>query len=136
MSIGQMRRFFVGCYLSLFTTPITTTTTSTLATLALPFAAGFHPSIGSVSALRIRSISSSMTTSHDSAAADLAEGADDLFDRSPLIRSQPLSALAGKPVYLKLDALQASGSFKASRSIVENQFCYDFCNCNRTNTSV
>ena len=56
----------------------------------------------------------SATTSEmrDSKAADLAEGAQDLFCISPLIHSQPLSALVGKPVYLKLDALQASGSFK------------------------
>ena len=50
----------------------------------------------------------------DSSAADLAEGAEDLFAVSPLIHSQPLSALVGKPVYLKMDALQASGSFKVS----------------------
>lgn len=48
----------------------------------------------------------------DSLAADLAEGAEDLFAQTPLIRSGPLSALVGKAVYLKLDALQASGSFK------------------------
>ena len=50
----------------------------------------------------------------DSSAADLAEGAKELFAVSPLIHSQPLSALVGKPVYLKMDALQASGSFKVS----------------------
>jgi len=50
----------------------------------------------------------------ESSAAELADGADDLYVYSPLIRSQPLSALVGKPVYLKLDALQASGSFKVS----------------------
>lgn len=52
-----------------------------------------------------------MTTT-DALAVDLAEGAEDLFAETPLIRSQPLSALVGKPVYLKLDAMQASGSFK------------------------
>ena len=35
-----------------------------------------------------------------------------LFRSTPLIRSMPLSKLVGKDVYLKLDALQASGSFK------------------------
>ena len=35
-----------------------------------------------------------------------------LFRKTPLIRSDPLSRLTGTPVYLKLDALQASGSFK------------------------
>mmetsp|Transcript_10552 Transcript_10552/g.16176 ORF Transcript_10552/g.16176 Transcript_10552/m.16176 type:complete len:379 (+) Transcript_10552:60-1196(+) len=35
-----------------------------------------------------------------------------LFRATPLIRSIPLSRLAKKDVYLKLDALQASGSFK------------------------
>lgn len=44
--------------------------------------------------------------------ANLAEGAEKLYTRTPLIYSSPLSNLVGKPVYLKLDALQASGSFK------------------------
>lgn len=114
MLIGQMRRLFVGCYLSLFTlSPIigtTTTITTTLATLALPFAAGFHTTIGSVSALHGGKQTRAPIIM--STAADLADGAEDLFARTPLIRSQPLSALVGKPVYLKLDALQASGSFK------------------------
>jgi L-serine/L-threonine ammonia-lyase len=44
--------------------------------------------------------------------ADLAEGAKELYTRTPMIHSNPLSSLVGKPVYLKLDALQASGSFK------------------------
>jgi L-serine/L-threonine ammonia-lyase len=35
-----------------------------------------------------------------------------LFRQTPLIRSDPLSRLAGTPVYLKLDVLQNSGSFK------------------------
>ena len=35
-----------------------------------------------------------------------------LYQQTPLIRSLPLSTLVGKPVYVKLDALQASGSFK------------------------
>ncbi len=46
------------------------------------------------------------------APAPLAEGAEKLFSKTPLIYSTPLSALVGKPVYVKLDALQASGSFK------------------------
>ena len=102
------RRFFFGCYLSL---PL--------------FATGFHCSrLGSVSALR-RTSSVAMDnpggkiprsgSRRDSLAADLAEGAEDLFAQTPLIRSGPLSALVGKAVYLKLDALQASGSFKVSR---------------------
>ena len=116
MTIAQMQRFFfVSCYLPLFISSINKF--AALAILALPFVAGFHSSISSVSALRIRNTCSPMTTSRDSSAADLAEGAQDLFARSPLTLSQPLSALAGKPVYLKLDALQASGSFKASRYI-------------------
>lgn len=44
--------------------------------------------------------------------ATIADGADKLFAKTPLVRSAPLSALVGKPVYIKLDALQASGSFK------------------------
>ena len=44
--------------------------------------------------------------------ASLAEGAEKLFAETPLIYSQPISNLVGKAVYLKLDALQASGSFK------------------------
>jgi L-serine/L-threonine ammonia-lyase len=35
-----------------------------------------------------------------------------LFRETPLILSQPLTALVGKDVYLKLDSLQDSGSFK------------------------
>jgi len=38
--------------------------------------------------------------------------AKQLFRDTPLIRSDPLSRLTGTPVYLKLDALQNSGSFK------------------------
>lgn len=45
-------------------------------------------------------------------AANLAKGASELYSKTPLIRSTPLSTLLGKDVYLKLDALQASGSFK------------------------
>ena len=122
--MGKMRRLFLGCsYLSFFTTTHITSTT-TLATLALPFAAGFHSRFVSVSALRSGSRRSSSTmvsgsrggsvVSRDSSAADLAEGAEELFVISPLIHSQPLSAIVGKPVYLKMDALQASGSFKVS----------------------
>ena len=32
--------------------------------------------------------------------------------RTPLIVSKPMSALLGRDVYLKLDAMQPSGSFK------------------------
>ena len=46
------------------------------------------------------------------AAAPIADGAEKLYAKTPLVYSMPLSALVGKPVYLKLDALQASGSFK------------------------
>lgn len=46
------------------------------------------------------------------APAPLAEGAEKLFTRTPLIYSKPMSNLVEKPVYLKLDAIQASGSFK------------------------
>lgn len=38
--------------------------------------------------------------------------AKSLFRETPLIPSDPLSRLTGTPVYLKLDALQSSGSFK------------------------
>ena len=110
----------VGCYhRSLFTAiAIATTTTLISVTRVPPFAAGFRSPVPSVSALRtsassIKSSSSTMT-SMDALAADLAEGAENLFAETPLIRSQPLSALVGKPVYLKLDAMQASGSFKVS----------------------
>lgn len=47
-----------------------------------------------------------------SAAVASEARAQHLFRQTPLIRSDPLSRLAGTPVYLKLDALQASGSFK------------------------
>jgi len=114
----------VGCYtyLSLFTTLTTSFLTTTR---VLPFVAGFHSRVPTVSALLRNSKSMSPSTSASAsaslsasasvstaAAADLAEGAEALFAVTPLIRSQPLSALVGKPVYLKLDALQASGSFK------------------------
>jgi len=39
----------------------------------------------------------------------LAQG---LYRQTPLIQSEPLTKLVGKEVYLKLDCLQASGSFK------------------------
>jgi L-serine/L-threonine ammonia-lyase len=47
-----------------------------------------------------------------SSSAAITEGADKLFSKTPLVHSTPLSTLVGKPVYVKLDALQASGSFK------------------------
>lgn len=107
--MGRMRKVFVGGYYlsSVFT-----------------FAAGFQSRFGSVSALRSKSSVAAASsgksspvvsaTTPDVLAADLAEGAESLFARSPLTYSQPLSALVGKPVYLKMDALQASGSFKVS----------------------
>ncbi|KAL3931063.1 MAG: hypothetical protein SGBAC_011481 [Bacillariaceae sp.] len=52
------------------------------------------------------------TTALKASAADLADGTSDLYLRTPLIYSQPISTLVGKPVYCKMDALQASGSFK------------------------
>ncbi|KAL3917807.1 MAG: hypothetical protein SGILL_004534, partial [Bacillariaceae sp.] len=55
---------------------------------------------------------SALKMSSNAAAANLAPGATDLFQQTPLIKSAPLSKLVGKDVYLKLDALQASGSFK------------------------
>jgi L-serine/L-threonine ammonia-lyase len=42
----------------------------------------------------------------------VSEGARKLYRKTPLIPSEPLTKLVGRPVYLKLDALQASGSFK------------------------
>jgi L-serine/L-threonine ammonia-lyase len=47
-----------------------------------------------------------------SSTATLAEGAERLYSKTPLIYSFPISTLVGKSVYIKLDALQASGSFK------------------------
>ena len=89
---------------------------TTLVIIILPLVTGFQFRFGSVSALhsidRVQKNRNTMVL--ESSAAELADGADDLYVYSPLIRSQPLSALVGKPVYLKLDALQASGSFKVS----------------------
>lgn len=51
----------------------------------------------------------SMSTSSDNSNN---KHADDLYLRTPLIKSQPLSELANRPVFLKLDLLQPSGSFK------------------------
>ena len=61
--------------------------------------------------LRMASASSSSSSSKttDVAAKARAMG---LFWRTPLIQSAPLTEKCGRPVYLKLDALQASGSFK------------------------
>jgi len=106
MLTGSTRRLFVGCYLSLFSaTQIVASshTTTTLATLSL--ATSFSSRFASA-------LSHNSMTTLSAKSADLAEGAQDLFAKTPLIHSQPLSALVGKPVYLKLDALQASGSFK------------------------
>lgn len=57
-------------------------------------------------------ITPATTTAMPSSSADLAEGAEKLFLKTPLVHSTSLSNLVGKPVFLKLDALQASGSFK------------------------
>lgn len=46
------------------------------------------------------------------APAVIADGAERLFYKTPLLYSGPISKLLGKDVYVKLDALQASGSFK------------------------
>ena len=54
----------------------------------------------------------STTTSLLSSPSPVSEGARSLYRQTPLILSDPLTKLVGKPVYLKLDALQASGSFK------------------------
>lgn len=107
MITGTTRRLFFGCYLSLFARTATASPSPrTLARLILPLASSL-----SASALSTRN---TMSMATDAKAADLAEGAQDLFAQTPLIHSQPLSKLVGKPVYLKLDALQASGSFKVS----------------------
>ena len=105
MVTGTTRRLLLSC---LFATTATASTSSsrTLSRLVLPLASSL-----SVSALSTRN---TMSSAVDTKAADLAEGAQDLFAQTPLIHSQPLSKLVGKPVYLKLDALQASGSFKVS----------------------
>ena len=87
---------------------------TTLVTIVLPLVTGFQFRFGSVSALRHTDRVQKNQMVLESSAAELADGADDLYVYSPLVRSQPLSALVGKPVYLKLDALQTSGSFKVS----------------------
>ena len=56
--------------------------------------------------------STSSRSSSNSKDAQLAKGAAQLYTRTPLLHSAPLSDLVGKPVYLKMDAFQASGSFK------------------------
>lgn len=52
-----------------------------------------------------------MSTSQQERAAASARDSN-LFLRTPLIHSTPLTSLCGKEVYLKMDALQPSGSFK------------------------
>lgn len=44
--------------------------------------------------------------------ADISDQARTLFTNTPLLRSAPLSHTTGVDVYIKLDCLQASGSFK------------------------
>jgi len=58
------------------------------------------------------SSTSSSSSSSSNVDAQLAKGAEHLYTRTPLLHSAPLSDLVGKPVYLKMDAFQASGSFK------------------------
>lgn len=62
--------------------------------------------------LSLRQTFNMKSTTPLKASANLAEGASDLYLRTPLIYSIPISNLVGKPVYCKMDALQASGSFK------------------------
>lgn len=71
-------------------------------------------SSSSSSSLSLPSMTSSLTMSSSSSNnnAELAEGAEKLYDVTPLIYSTPISNLVGQPVYVKLDALQSSGSFK------------------------
>ena len=54
----------------------------------------------------------SPSSSSSAAAAAAAARSLGLFYETPLLLSKPLSALVGAPVYLKMDALQPSGSFK------------------------
>mmetsp|Transcript_16711 Transcript_16711/g.18407 ORF Transcript_16711/g.18407 Transcript_16711/m.18407 type:complete len:391 (+) Transcript_16711:33-1205(+) len=62
--------------------------------------------------LNSRTFSSSSMKTNALMSADLSEGAENMFVVTPLVYSEPLSSLVEKPIYLKLDALQASGSFK------------------------
>jgi hypothetical protein len=95
----QHRQKLVGCLLLL------------VATITTPlFVFGFNSRSPSSSSKSIIMKSNNNNSNN----ADLSEGAENLFSETPLIRSEPLTALVGKPVYLKLDALQASGSFKVS----------------------
>jgi L-serine/L-threonine ammonia-lyase len=62
-------------------------------------------------------ISSSSRAEEDNASMSFPEVASEarrqnLFLRTPLIRSEPLSQITGRDVYLKLECLQSSGSFK------------------------
>jgi len=72
----------------------------------LSSALAFVPIHASVHHRILRSLGAIMKT------AQLAEGAEKLFAETPLLYSKPISDLVGKAVFLKLDALQASGSFK------------------------
>jgi L-serine/L-threonine ammonia-lyase len=54
----------------------------------------------------------STMTLASSSSSPVSEGARKLYRKTPLIPSEPLTKLVGRPVFLKLDALQASGSFK------------------------
>ena len=105
----QRRQKLVGCLLLL------------VATITTPlFVFGFNSRSSSSS-----SKSTIMKSNKNN--ADLSEGAENLFSETPLIRSEPLTALVGKPVYLKLDALQASGSFKVSNCYVKREMHVNWC---------
>ena len=60
---------------------------------------------------RLATSMATASTGAPSVASEAARAAG-LFHATPLVRSSPLSDLAGCPVYLKLDILQPSGSFK------------------------
>lgn len=65
-----------------------------------------------VSLLRSLHSSSSLAMSTSSTSTTPTTTATKLYQETPLIKSFPLSKLCQRDVYLKLDALQASGSFK------------------------
>jgi L-serine/L-threonine ammonia-lyase len=69
----------------------------------------YHRIMASASTYSSATTTTSTTTN---ANANLAQGASQLYSKTPLLYSTPLSRLVGRDVYLKLDALQASGSFK------------------------
>lgn len=62
-------------------------------------------------ALNLLGLSHAMSGPQSYTTASSARAAG-LFYETPLLRSVPLSSLCGRDVYLKMDGLQASGSFK------------------------